>query len=92
MSLMAFDGFFFQEFTGLSFFFFPELSKKLTDNTDKPTTSSISVFYYFELSDTLDILFKTLLQGICSLLVLLSAMLSFEQGLLEASVHPVDPD
>lgn len=91
---MALDGLFFQEFSVelVSTFFSLKLSKKLTYNTDKPTTISISVLYYFELSDTPDILFKNLPHGICSLLTLLSAMLSYEQGMLEASVHPVDPD
>lgn len=90
---MVLDGLFFQEFTEeLVSPFFPELSKKLTDNTDKPTTTSISVLYHLELSDTPHNLFKNLPHGTCSLLVLLSAMLSYEQGTLEASVHPVDPD
>lgn len=58
---MAFDGFFFQEFTVSPLF--PELSKKVTDNTDKPTTISISVLYYFELSDTPDFYSNTFPMG-----------------------------
>lgn len=52
---MALDGFFFPEIHWFLHFFFPELSKNLTD---KPTAIYCLVLYDFKLSDTPDILLK----------------------------------